>query len=47
VSRRRTERLIAGDVFDGFVEPICRIESACCALQSWPVIGPALDADLK
>ena len=34
VSQRRTERLIAGDVLsDGFVEPACRIESACCALQ--------------
>jgi hypothetical protein len=34
VSQRRTERLIAGDVLsDGFVEPTCRIESACCALQ--------------
>jgi hypothetical protein len=47
VSQRRTERLIAGDVFDSFVEPICQIESACCALQSWPVIGHVLDADLK
>jgi hypothetical protein len=34
VSPRRTERLIAGDVLsDGFVEPTCGIESACCALQ--------------
>ena len=34
VSQRRTERLIAGDVLsDGFVEPTCRIESGCCALQ--------------
>jgi hypothetical protein len=34
VKQRLTERLIDGDVsFDGFVEPACRIESACCALQ--------------
>jgi hypothetical protein len=34
VNQRRTERLIAGDVLsDAFVEPACRIESACCALQ--------------
>ena len=34
VSQRQTERLTAVDVlYDGFVEPAYRIESACCALQ--------------